>query len=92
VNLAGRWIGFAILEIGKTTRHPASIFCSRSLHLYAGSFLERWGKSAPEPPSIRAGERDQTPYILYARERWRSTWWATPSNGRFENETRRHNG
>jgi hypothetical protein len=28
VNLPGRWIGFAILEIGKTTIHPASIFCS----------------------------------------------------------------
>ncbi len=28
VKLPGRWIGFAILEIGKTTIHPASIFCS----------------------------------------------------------------
>ena len=28
VNVPGRWIGLAILEIGKTTIHPASIFCS----------------------------------------------------------------
>jgi hypothetical protein len=74
VNLPGRWIGFAILEIGKTTIHPASIFCSCSLRLYAGGFLERWGNVAPEQPSIRAGERHQTPHIVYARERWRSTW------------------
>lgn len=74
VNLPGRWIGFAIYEIGKTTTHPASIFRSRSLRLCAGGFLGRWGSVAPEQPSIRAGEEHQTPYILYARERWRSTW------------------
>jgi len=40
VNLSGQWIGFAMLEIDKTTTHPASIFCSRSLRLYyAGGFL-----------------------------------------------------
>jgi hypothetical protein len=70
VDLPGRWIGFAILEIDKTTTDPASIFCSRSLRFYAGGFLGRWGKVAPEQPSIRAGERHQTPHILYARERW----------------------
>lgn len=41
VNLPGRWIGLAILEIGNTTIHPACIFCSRSLRLDAGGFLER---------------------------------------------------
>jgi len=42
--------------------------------LASGGFLERWGNVAPEQPSIRAGERHQTPHIVYARERWRSTW------------------
>ena len=74
VNMPGRWIGFAIWEIGKATTHPASIFYSRSLRLYAGGFLKRWGNFAPEQPSIRAGQMNQTPHILYARERWRSTW------------------
>jgi hypothetical protein len=74
VNLPDVEIGFAILEIGKTTTHPASIFCSRSLRLCAGGFLKRWGNFAPEQPSIRAGQMNQTPHILYARERWRSTW------------------
>jgi hypothetical protein len=69
VNLADVKIGFVILEIGKATKHPASIFGSRLMRLYAGSFLKRWGNFAPEPPSIRAGERHQTPYIVYARER-----------------------
>lgn len=74
MKLADVKIGFVLLEIGKATKHPASILCSRSMRLYAGSFLERWGNIAPEPPSIRAGEEHQTPYIVYARERWRSTW------------------
>ena len=70
VNLSGRWIGFVILEIGKATKHATSFFRARSLRLGAGGFLGRWGKGAPEQPSIRAGKRNQTPHIVYARERW----------------------
>ncbi len=47
VDLPGRRIGFVILEIGKATKHPTSIFCLRSLRPCAGGFLGRWGNGAP---------------------------------------------